>query len=240
MLPVEQFMRDYFRHTNQVSHVVDAVPGQGHLARSPGSAGDRAVRPSRGGRSPRRPGGDDGHAARDCQRLRGNLTAIMRLVDLANLYDKPIAPGTWEAIRREAPRLPDVLPPEACRHFLSLLAHPARLGPLLRDLHDAGLLERFIPAFAHARGLLQFNQYHKYTVDEHCLRAVEFAADLLQRPRAAGARLSRHRRQAHPAPGPADPRPGQGLSGGPSRGGAADRRADGRAAGPARRTRPRR
>ena len=57
-------------------------------------------------------------------------------------------------------------------------AIPARLGPLLRDLHDAGLLERFIPEFAHARGLLQFNQYHKYTVDEHCLRAVEFATEL--------------------------------------------------------------
>ena len=58
------------------------------------------------------------------------------------------------------------------------MSHPARLGPLLRDLHDAGLLERFIPEFGHARGLLQFNQYHKYTVDEHCLRAVEFATGL--------------------------------------------------------------
>ena len=35
-----------------------------------------------------------------------------------------------------------------------------------------------MPAFAHARGLLQFNQYHKYTVDEHCIRAVEAAAEL--------------------------------------------------------------
>ena len=81
-------------------------------------------------------------------------------------------------------------PPEACRHFLSLLGHPARLGPLLRDLHDAHLLERFIPEFRHARGLLQFNQYHKYTVDEHCLRAVEFATELVVGPRAAGTRLS--------------------------------------------------
>jgi [protein-PII] uridylyltransferase len=39
-------------------------------------------------------------------------------------------------------------------------------------------LERFIPEFEHARGLLQFNQYHKYTVDEHCIRAVDFATKL--------------------------------------------------------------
>ena len=49
---------------------------------------------------------------------------------------------------------------------------------MLRDLHDVGVLERFVPALEHARGLLQFNQYHKYTVDEHCLRAVEAATEL--------------------------------------------------------------
>ena len=69
--------------------------------------------------------------------------------------------------------------PESCRHFLSLLSHPGRLGRILRDLHDTALLERFVPAFSHARGLLQFNQYHKYTVDEHCLRAVEAVTDMV-------------------------------------------------------------
>ena len=103
----------------------------------------------------------------------------MRMVDLSNLYDKPIADETWEAIRREAPQLPREAGPEACRHFLSVLAHPARLDAILRDLHDTAVLERFVPAMAHARGLLQFNQYHKYTVDEHCLRAVGFTTKLM-------------------------------------------------------------
>ena len=120
----------------------------------------------------------------------------MRLVDLANLHDVPIAAGHLGS--RSAARPPH-LPPRACRprpaaHFLSLLAHPGRLGTLLRDLHDAAILERFIPDFARARGLLQFNQYHKYTVDEHCLRAVEFADGPGRRPGAGGPRLSRHRR----------------------------------------------
>ena len=119
-------------------------------------------------------------------RLRGNLTAIMQMVDLANLHDVPIAAFTWEEIRREAPHLPPHLPPQASRHFLSLLAHPGRLGTLLHDLHDAAILERFLPDFARARGLLQFNQYHKYTVDEHCIRAVEFAENLLHDPGPVG------------------------------------------------------
>ena len=111
----------------------------------------------------------------------------MRLVDLANLYDVPIAAATWEAIRREAAHLPALLPPEACRHFpLALGAILAGLGVLLRELHEAAILERFMPEFAQARGLLQFNQYHKYTVDEHCIRAVEFAAGLLDDPGPVG------------------------------------------------------
>jgi [protein-PII] uridylyltransferase len=36
-----------------------------------------------------------------------------------------------------------------------------------------GILPILVPAMAHARGLLQFNQYHSYTVDEHTLRAIE-------------------------------------------------------------------
>jgi [protein-PII] uridylyltransferase len=176
MLPVEQFMRDYFRHTSQVSHIstqfVAKARSRERLTRLVTAVFGHRVEGLRVG-----PAGIVA-AGRALRRLRGNLAEIVRLVDLANHYDQPIAPGTWQAVRQAAAQLdsePDV---EARRHFLSLLDGAARLGPLLRDLHDVGLLERFIPAFSHARGLLQFNQYHKYTVDEHCLRAVELATDL--------------------------------------------------------------
>jgi [protein-PII] uridylyltransferase len=178
LLPVEQFMREYFRHTDAVSHIAQrfAAKAQSH---------DRVGRLVTAMFGHRVEGGVHVGPAglmateRGLRALRSSLTAIVRLVDLANLYDVPIAASTWEAIRHEVPRLPLEPPaPEACRHFVSLLAHPARLASLLRDLHSAGLLERFIPEFEHARGLLQFNQYHKYTVDEHCLRAIEFATEL--------------------------------------------------------------
>jgi [protein-PII] uridylyltransferase len=177
LLPVEHFMRDYFRHTSRVSHVsrkflakATTNPGFdkaltilfGHRIESDYLVGPVGIMVTRRGRA----------------RLRGNLTAIMELVDLANLHDVPIASFTWEEVRLEAARLPPHLPPEASRHFLSLLAHPGRLGTLLRELHGVEILQRFIPDFARARGLLQFNQYHKYTVDEHCIRAVEFAEKL--------------------------------------------------------------
>ncbi len=177
MLPVEQFMRDYFRHTSAVSHAADRLSRQAQSREAAsqwattlfGQRVEGGVRVGPGGLFADR---------QVLAALRGNLTEIMRLVGLAASYNKPIAPSTWEVIRREAARLPDGLPPAACARFVALLDHPARLGRILRNLHDIGLLERFIPEFGHARGLLQFNQYHKYTVDEHCLRTVEFACDL--------------------------------------------------------------
>ena len=185
ILPVEHFMRGYFRHTSRVSHVAGKFLAKatthpwldkaltvlfGHRVESDYLVGPVGMMTTR----------------RGLARLRGNLTAIVQMVNLANLHDVPIAAFTWEAIRREAPRLPPHLPPQASRHFLSLLAHPGRLGTLLRDLHDVGTLERFLPDFARARGLLQFNQYHQYTVDEHCIRAVEFAENLLGDPGPVG------------------------------------------------------
>jgi [protein-PII] uridylyltransferase len=185
LLPVEHFMRDYFRHTSRVSHVATQFLAKattrqwldkglthlfGHRIESDYLVGPLGMMTTRRGLS----------------RLRGNLTAVMQMVDLANLHDVPIAAYTWEEIRREAVHLPPQLPPEASRHFLSLLDHPGRLGIFLRELHDVAILERFLPDFARARGLLQFNQYHKFTVDEHCIRAVEFAEGLLDDPGPVG------------------------------------------------------
>jgi [protein-PII] uridylyltransferase len=196
LLPVEQFMRDYFRHTTAVSHIAARLVARartrqwlgrlvtmlfGHHVEEGIHVGPAGLMASR----------------RRAEAIGQDLTAVIRLVDLANLYNKPITPETWEIIRRESGRLPESMPPpEACQHFMSLLNHPARLGPLLHYLHDAGLLERFIPDFTRARGLLQFNLYHKYTVDEHCLRAVDFATNLWSDPGPLG-RVYRPMRQKY-------------------------------------------
>ena len=47
-------------------------------------------------------------------------------------------------------------------------------------MHRAHLLEKLVPAMGTVRGLMQFNQYHKYTVDEHSLLAVGRAEALSQ------------------------------------------------------------
>jgi [protein-PII] uridylyltransferase len=72
--------------------------------------------------------------------------------------------------------------PEVSRIFLKILAGPEAVSATLKAMHSAHLLEKLIPVFATLRGLMQFNQYHKYTVDEHTLLAVAKAEALALEP----------------------------------------------------------
>ena len=69
--------------------------------------------------------------------------------------------------------------PDVSEMFLEILSGPGT-AKTLEAMHRAHLLEKLVPAFARVRGLMQFNQYHKYTVDEHSLLAVAKAEALAQ------------------------------------------------------------
>jgi [protein-PII] uridylyltransferase len=56
--------------------------------------------------------------------------------------------------------------------FLGLLAEVDNLGPVLREMHELGVLTMLIPEFAGLRSLVRYDLYHRYTVDEHTLFAV--------------------------------------------------------------------
>lgn len=98
---------------------------------------------------------------------------VLRLFDVAREKHLTIAPALLEDIHRYGEHMPAdaYCQPEAGRIFLRILAGP-RAAPTLEAMHRARLLEKLVPAMETVRGLMQFNQYHKYTVDEHSLLAV--------------------------------------------------------------------
>ena len=67
------------------------------------------------------------------------------------------------------------------RAFLALLAQPGHVHPQLARIHQYGLLYRYIPAFAHITGRMQYDLFHQYTVDQHTLKLIE-TLDRLVRP----------------------------------------------------------
>jgi [protein-PII] uridylyltransferase len=62
---------------------------------------------------------------------------------------------------------------EAGIAFRRMLERRGRVGPVLRAMHETGFLGRFFPEWARITFLVQHDFFHRYTVDEHTLRAVE-------------------------------------------------------------------
>lgn len=63
--------------------------------------------------------------------------------------------------------------PAALKAFRELLGRPGRVGQVLRQLHEAGLLSALVPAFKRLIGRAQSEHFHRYTVDEHTLVCLE-------------------------------------------------------------------
>ena len=181
VLPVEEFMREYIEQTAEVRHIVSNFvsrhqprhelpnvlkPLVSHRVGSEYLVGPRQIRATKKGLA----------------KLKGNLSQVLELMDLANLYSRDIAPDVWNTIRESMQSQQRIeLTREAAQRFVSLMSEPARLGDLLHRLHELRVLEKIVPGVSHARCLMQFNDYHKYTVDEHCIQAVQKATEFLAR-----------------------------------------------------------
>lgn len=176
-LPVEMFMQDYFEHTRNVRYASAYVYADSQ-SMSLWSRFYETVMSRRIDQAIRLGPYHVWVVSRYLDRFAGDLAEVLRLMDLANRHSRRISHRTWQAIRAAMAQRPAGVPDDsAVRSFLSLMSRPGRLPELLRQLHELRVLEQFVPAMRRARGLLQFNEYHKYTVDRHCIRAVEAATD---------------------------------------------------------------
>ncbi|QDT98285.1 [protein-PII] uridylyltransferase [Gimesia aquarii] len=108
-------------------------------------------------------------------KVSSNLEEILKLFDTASLYGISIAPELLDAIRESTLQLPPALTNESIDLFRAIMDRSNNLGPTLRTMFETGVLNLLIPYMKHAYCLLQFNQYHSYTVDEHTFRAIEAA-----------------------------------------------------------------
>ena len=172
--PVERFMQEYFQHSTAVASIARRfVDGTRHIAWS-----ERFLQYLLAYRV------DEIYyvgletldvARRHRQSVCGSLEGVLKLFLTAARYRVRVAPHLVELIRTQHLQPPAQLSAEASQAFLLLLRTHGKLGPALRDLHETGVLEAVLPCWQHIRCLLQFNQYHHFTVDEHTLRAIEAA-----------------------------------------------------------------
>ncbi|MBI4715640.1 MAG: [protein-PII] uridylyltransferase [Nitrospirae bacterium] len=106
---------------------------------------------------------------------------LLRLFYLAQIHGLRIDSRSRDLLHRHRDRIPrDLrLSPAANRVLLEILSWPRDAANTLRLLHRARLLQKLIPEFARVDRMVQYDHYHKYTVDEHTFLAVEKAQNLL-------------------------------------------------------------
>ncbi len=183
--PVERFMQTYFRHCRRMALIVDRFL----VRHQPRTFSTRILNFAMAHRAEGKyrvsyRGVDV--LPRFRAKVLGSLEEILRLYHSAMLNGLAPVPELIDALKLAVAKLPNQVSPESARIFSAILGRTTHLGSTLRSLYDVGALELLIPDMAHARCLLQFNQYHSYTVDEHTLRAVEAATRFEHVPGALG------------------------------------------------------
>ena len=174
MMGVEGFMREYFRYTSRIVYITDHFVNKSTAKGKTSAAVLLSPLVNRQIDEHFTMGTTEIGVLKGSRHLiQNDLEQVLRLMQLACLYKKELEHETWISIRHAMLKFPDVtFTLEAARRFMALLSNTEGLDVLLRRLHEMQVLQKILPDFSHARGLLQFNEYHKYTVDEHSLRAV--------------------------------------------------------------------
>jgi [protein-PII] uridylyltransferase len=179
LLGVEQFMQQYFRYTtglhDRCLRFLEQAQEQSWVERIRRWWPNSLI---------------EGHFRRENHRLTipsekilGVLESpllLLRFFELAHKQELSIDSQVLNELSQHLTTVPNEQfhTDEVSRLFRGILGRPGRIWKTLEAMHQAGLLEKLVPAFARVRGLMQFNQYHKYTVDEHSLLAVKEAERL--------------------------------------------------------------
>lgn len=128
--------------------------------------------------------------------MRSDALRVLRLVRFACELGFAIDESTWQAAKRNAPKLADIAQERRRQEFVKILLTDARYPKLSRDelrspmrglrlLDELDVWDYLVPEFNLARGMGQRPDHHRYDVLEHSFRVCA-AAPATERLRLAG------------------------------------------------------
>ena len=168
---VEHFMQDYFRHATLVGDLtrilLAALEARQQMPGPPPAVPRHQTRAPFILRRGRLGVGDHDVFLADPVNIIAAFAEAQRLAVM-------IHPDTLRLIAANLARIDDDLrhDPRAARLFLDLLTRHGNPEHALRRMNETGVLGAFIPEFGTIVAMMQFNTYHRYTVDEHTIQAI--------------------------------------------------------------------
>ncbi|MGB6319398.1 MAG: [protein-PII] uridylyltransferase, partial [Litorimonas sp.] len=123
---------------------------------------------------------------RDPLQIKSDPSLILQLFETAGRRNVDIHPDALSAIdfRRNLIDADFRRDPDNAALFMRLLDTAKAPATTLRIMNEAGVLGRYLTEFGGIVARTQFNMHHAYTVDEHTLRLVDEADDLIRNRRA--------------------------------------------------------
>jgi [protein-PII] uridylyltransferase len=177
---LEKFMREYYRHARNI-YIINRTLEQ-RLALQPAPRRLKFIRGLIGRRRLEEPQAVDGfkfidgyiHAATP-RVFRDQPRRLMRVFLQAQQRGLRLHPELGQLIRNQLPLADrNFLYDEHVREtFLAILNQRGNVSPILRAMHETGLLGKYIPEFGRLTCLVQHEFYHQYTADEHTLVCLE-------------------------------------------------------------------
>lgn len=111
--------------------------------------------------------------ARSPQLLESDTGLVLRLFEFIGRHGLQLAAGTELRLMQFAPQDADIRWP----HVESLLVLP-KVASALRAMNDTHVLKKLIPEWARIECLVVRDFFHRYTVDEHTIVAIEMLESL--------------------------------------------------------------
>jgi [protein-PII] uridylyltransferase len=169
-LPVERFMRDYYRHARAIQTFSEIVIEQCHARARPPAPRPEPVVVEDGFRLV----GDHleiPHAAH----LRERPVRLLTAFAVAQDHDVPLSRTARRMLRENLSLVDESFrhDPEAAATLMRVLGSRFRVMRTLMAMNEVGLLGRFLPEWDHVVCRWQHVVYHTYTVDVHSIFLVE-------------------------------------------------------------------
>lgn len=197
---IELFMQEYFQQTSRVAEIARRVTETevrpGILKRIKSAILD-----------PKPPDGftiQEGvlNATDDFLRdLRRLPEKIMEVFEVAATQEVALSAELRRVVGKVAGSLPDEPSRRSCSRFRTVLRSGHGLPMTLRAMYETEVLDWLIPPMREIRCLMQFNQYHSYTVDEHTLKTIDEVVQFADEDSPVGSAYNsvRHKASLHTA-----------------------------------------